>query len=58
MRDFDTKYTTQLQDQQLAIEELTQIFNLNKLRVEIETGMLERVKEVRHQIRQESILYI
>jgi|LauGreDrversion4_2_1035121.scaffolds.fasta_scaffold73930_4 uncharacterized protein YggU (UPF0235/DUF167 family) len=58
MRDFDKKYTTQLQDQQLAIEELTQVFNLNKLRVEIETGMLERLKEVRHQIRQESISYI
>ena len=51
MKDFDARYTTQLQDQQLAIEELTQIFNLNKLRVEIETGLLERIKELRHQIR-------
>jgi len=51
MKDFDEKYTIQLQDQQLAIEELTQIFNLNKLRVEIETSLLERIKEMRHQIR-------
>lgn len=58
IKDFDTRYSNQLQDQQLAIEELTQMFNINKLRVDVETGVHKTIEALGKRIKQENTLYI
>lgn len=50
IKEIEQKFAQSLNDQQVAIEELTALFNLNKVRVDLEMSLNERLKDVKRSL--------
>lgn len=58
MRDYDVKFNLAIDEQRLFIDEISTLFNINKLRNELDISLDKKIGTLRSQLTQDSLLYI
>ncbi len=58
MSDYDVKFNRALDEQRIFIEEIGQMFNVNKLRNELDRNLDAKVLQLKASLTQDSLLYI
>lgn len=58
MKDYDVKFNQALDDQKIFIDEISKMFNLNKLRNELDKSLDKKIILIKQQLTQDSLVYI